>query len=143
LSFGGIRVQPSRAGGDLQAVQEVINVDVGSSDRVSSVPHGVVEEFTISETDTDDVRARRKDSVEVVEDGDDVLFELFDLGHGKFADIVTDEFQEQEDGVIIRLVSSEGVQDVADFVTSSAAIDTSILVILEVALVSLVKVLVK
>lgn len=143
LSFGGIGVQPSRAGGDLQAVQEVINVDVGSSDRVGSVPHGVVEEFTISETNTDDVRAGGEDSVEILEDSDDIFFELFDLGHGEFADIVTDKFQEQEDGVVVGLVSSKGVQDVVDFVTRGATIDTSVLVILEIALVSLEKILVK
>lgn len=145
ISNRSIRVHPARARAEIEAVQEGIDVFIGGTERVGLVPKGVPKQFTITKTDGQDVRTAGEDTIKVAENGEDVGGELVDGGHAvaSVADVISDEFEDEEDGVVVLLVSLEGVLDVADFEVTVTAVDTGILIILEVASVSLEQVVVE
>jgi len=126
---------------DTDTVKIVIEIVEGHAHRVSSSSHNIVNNATVDETNRDQVRSSREDSVEPVQDSQNVLSEIFRSGSLAEADIVGSEFHNDQQGLIGGLVSIHKLGVVISTTTSSSR-DGDILIIAEVTSVSFQQVLV-
>ena len=118
-------------GKDLSSAAEIVIVQV------------VPKSEPVSQTNEHNVGTRRHDlAVEVVQNSEDVRFELRRLGHGikrvvAIANVVSDQLQEQEQRLIVLLVARQSLNDGAVHGAAAGTIDAAVLVIAVVAVVPL------
>lgn len=135
IAHAGVSVEPASARGDLDTVEVVVEVAVRGADRVGLVTEDVEEKSSVDEAAKEDVGVGGEGGVEVLEGGKGALVELLGLGHRGdravlVADIVTDEGEQSEDGVVGLLVASDALDDAGGSVGGGAStVDADVLVI--------------
>ncbi len=135
IAHAGVSIEPASTRGDLDAVEVVVEVAVRGAAGVGLVTEDVEAESAVHEAAEEDVGVGGEGGVEVLERGEGALVELLGLGHGGdravlVADIVTDEGEEGEDGVVGLLVASDTLDDAGGSVGGRAGtVDADVLVV--------------
>lgn len=148
VAHGGVGVHPSPAGRGLEAVEVVVELSIsdvvtGGSNGVDAVGESLVQDATISETSHEEVRSLGDVvGVQVAKSLHRVLVHLLGGGHaGKVvvavANIVTDESQVDEQGVVEVVVAGEGLDDSSGHRRRAGTVDSNVLEIAHRALVAL------
>lgn len=142
----GVGGQPSGAWADTQAVHVIIQISIGDTDGMSHGGQVGIENASIHKANGHNVRSVREDSVEISEELEDIFVELGGRGHvprcRAVTNIISDKLQEDKEGKVGVLVSSEGISDVGLLKVTVTSVDASVGVVSVHALVVLDHVLV-
>ena len=148
VTNGGVGVHPSPAGRGLEAVEVVVELSVGDivtsrSDGMDAVSQTLVQDAAISETSQEQVRALGDArGVQVAKGSHRVVVHLLGGGHASkvvvtIANIVTNESQVNEQGVIVGVVAGKGLDDLVGHRSRASTVDSNVLEIAHRALVTL------
>ena len=135
LADGVVAVQPASAGTDLEAVQEIVDCLVGDVQRMDLVVQVFVEDVAVSEAQDDEVAAGRHDSIEMVEQLDDISLEVFGFPHAVkalLAHIISNQLQEHQKRVVLFLIAPQS-HDVAPSIARVSTVDSDVLEVVVVA----------
>jgi len=148
ISDSGIGVHPTPARAQLHTVQVIIELGVANTNGMGSILEDIIQDVALSQSNRHDMRSSRESSVKVIQNFKNVGLEVGGLSHGTegvvtIANIITDELENDKQGVVIFLISSQSLDiQIVNKISASGTVNTQVLVISMVAFIVLSHVLV-